>query len=87
MTTTVIPAQPGYWTLYLDCTEGAPYIDKQPVIAWSIAKDDVNPVNPTADEDYHALVLPDGRVWHYAKEEWFDTLEEIIKHLQLGGLA
>lgn len=83
--TTIVPAQPGFFTYYVDATPGDElYTEASPVVAWSVdhsdpRRPDVAPVTALGDADIHHLLLtPNGRTFDYASETWHDSLDEAV---------
>ena len=84
--TTLVPAQPGFFTYYVDATPGDEfYVEASPVVAWAVSTErdpndpSVLPVTVLGDADIHHLLLtPDGRTFDYASETWHDSLGEAV---------
>jgi hypothetical protein len=80
---TIIEAQPGFHILVYHANDGAAFVTRRPVVAWSVENDVAKPVTPRwRVQEPFAILYPDGQVdtqgsstfeseraWHRAEEQ------------------
>lgn len=87
----LVPANPGIEALMIDATEGEPYVNRSPVIAWARCFDgSVRIVTPAGVDDGHMwkegqgyVLMPDGSVHsvgEYLDVCRFDSLDAYVAY-------
>lgn len=86
MSKTIIPAQPGFFVVYIDAEDEPVYVETSPVVAWEIETlkngVDANPITYDGQGDIHGVVFPDGRARHYVLEETFGSVNEMAAEVR-----
>lgn len=84
MSSTIIPAQPGFFSLHIDAEPGEEiYTETNPIVAWCVESfksggAHAEPVTPTGSPSCEYLLCPDGRVFHDTSDMWFNDIAEAI---------